>query len=220
MGEKKAVFTAAALALALLAGCAGGGARTEDRQTRPRTGRDRLAMELYRRSEAELERGEYAPALSDIVHAGELARSSEVKGVVASRRADIVNHLQIYTTIEESAILRYTVAYNRENVFYPVGNLNVRFTFLEGKGILVAPAGTDENGTASGRIEKITSFNRRIVIEAVPVFSVEDEIVRVAELKRDFVLSRKQTLQKPESGGLVDFIESILDDIFNWEVTP
>jgi len=193
MGERKAVFTAAAFALALLAGCAGGGVRTEERPVRPRTGRDRLAMEFYQRSEAELERGEYAPALSDIVHAGELARSSEVKGVVAS--------------------LRYTVAYNRENVFYPVGNLNVRFTFLEGKGILVSSAGTDDNGTASGRIEKITSLNRRIVVEAVPVFSVDGEIVRVVELKRDFVLSRKQTLQNPESGG-------ILDEIFNWEVTP
>jgi hypothetical protein len=213
MGEKKAVLTAAALALALLAGCAGDGVRTEARQP---TGRDKLAMELYQRSEAELERGDYAPALADIVHAGVLARSSEMKGVVASRRADIVNHLQIYTTIEEPATLRYTVAYNRENVFYPVGNLNVRFTFLEGKGILVTPAGTDENGTASGRIEKITSFNRRIVVEAVPVFSVEGEIFPVAELKRDFVLSRKQTLEKPESGGLVDFIESILDDIFEW----
>ena len=213
MGERKAVFTAAAFALALLAGCAGGGVRTEERPVRPRTGRDRLAMEFYQRSEAELERGEYAPALSDIVHAGELARSSEVKGVVASLRADIVNHLQIYTTIEEPANLRYTVAFNRENVFYPVGNLNVRFTFLEGKGILVSSAGTDDNGTASGRIEKITSLNRRIVVEAVPVFSVDGEIVRVVELKRDFVLSRKQTLQNPESGG-------ILDEIFNWEVTP
>ena len=112
--------------------------------------------------------------------------------------------------------------YSKNDVFYPVENMHVKFNFIEGDGIIAESANTNSVGTAKGKIEKITSMKRMVIVEAVPVIYVSNEVIRLEELMRQFSFSRNQggeweiDLEGFEDiiKGSLDFLDEILQEIF------
>jgi hypothetical protein len=211
-------LAAASLLILVLAGaCAGEHKAWESRPSHY----DAAAADLYERSVQELANGEHVPALVDIYRAEKLAREKDLRAMVARQKAFILNRLQVFTTVEGPATLKYTLVYSEEEVYRPMAGLEVRFVFIEGQGIISASGATDLNGTSSGVIEKITSLGRKVVVEAAPAVRFDEGPVAIDELKREFVLSRRHAAgdQDPEKkGAVLDIIHDILQEIFYWTV--
>ena len=216
MKTKKYLFLF--LLLFVLAGCAGGSRAKRDAEFYD----NQRAQQLYTRAQKEVEKKEYTPAIVDVYSAERLCTDEKLMGKIINLRVDIINHLQIYTTMEEVAVLKYTLLYSIDDVFYPVENMHVKFNFIEGDGIIAESANTNSVGTAKGKIEKITSMKRMVIVEAVPVIYVSNEVIRLEELMRQFSFSRNQggeweiDLEGFEDiiKGSLDFLDEILQDIF------
>ena len=206
------------LLLLALAGCAGGGQAKRDSVFYD----NQRAKQLYTRAQKEVKIKEYTPAIVDVYNAERLCTDEKLMGKIINLRVDIINHLQIFTTIEKGAVLKYTLLYSKDDVFYPVENMHVKFSFIEGDGIITESANTNSVGTAEGKIEKITSMKRKVIVEAVPVIYVSNEVIRLEELMRLFTFSRNQRgeweidLEGFEDfiKGSIDFLDKILQDIF------
>jgi hypothetical protein len=199
------------------------GACTTEQKARPsrQSHYDAAAADLYERSVQELAKGEHVSALVDIHRAEKLAREKELRATIARQKAFILNRLQVFTAVEPPATLTYTLVYSEDDVYRPMAGLEVRFVFLEGEGIIAASGATDPNGTSRGVIEKITSIGRKVVVEAAPAVRFDEGPVAIDELKREFVLSRRQVSgdQDPDKkGAVLDIIHDILQDIFYWTV--
>ena len=216
MKTKKYLFLF--LLLLILAGCAGGSRAKRDAEFYD----NQRAQQLYTRAQKEVEKKEYTPAIVDVYSAERLCTDEKLMGKIINLRVDIINHLQIYTTMEDGAVLKYTLLYSIDDVFYPVENMHVKFNFIEGDGIIAESANTNSVGTAKGKIEKITSMKRMVIVEAVPVIYVSNEVIRLEELMRQFSFSRNQRgeweidLEGFEDiiKGSLDFLDEILQDIF------
>jgi hypothetical protein len=207
--KRKTYFIISGLILLVLAaaGCAGGRGRREaefyDNQR---------AKQLYARALQEVEVGEYTPAIVDVYHAERLCTDESLSGKIINLKVDIINHMQIYTSIGEGAVLKYTLLYQNDDVFYPVENMHVKFSFVEGDGVIAESANTNSVGTAEGKIEKISSIKRYVIVEAVPVIYVSNEIIRIEELMRQITFSRnKEGNWEVDLGNLEEFLKDSLD---------
>ena len=206
------------LLLIALAGCAGGVRAKRNAEFYD----NQRARQLYTRAQKEVEARDYTPAIVDVYNAEKLCTDDKLMGMIINLRVDIINHLQIYTTIEEGAALKYTLLYSKDDVFYPVENMHVKFSFIEGDGIIAESANTNSVGTAEGKIEKITSMKRKVIVEAVPIIYVSNEAIRLEELMRLFTFSRNQMgeweINLEGFGdfikGSIEFLDEILQDIF------
>jgi hypothetical protein len=200
-----------------VAGCAGGKARREaefyDNQR---------AKQLYTRAQEEVKARDYTPAIVDVYQAERLCTDENMMGKIINLRVDIINHLQIYTSIAEGAVLKYTLLYEKNDVFFPVENMHIKFSFIEGDGVIAESANTNSVGTAEAKIEKISPFKRYVIVEAVPVIYVSNEIIRIEELMRQITFSRKPdgewevdlgNIEEIIKGSL-EIIDEILEDIF------
>jgi hypothetical protein len=199
-------------------GCASGG---DARENRPEY-RNRRAESLFQRSKKALKKNEFTPAITDLVHAELLVVDEELKLAIISQKEDTYNHILIQTGIEDGASLKYTLLYKRDDVFYPVENMPVGFTFLRGNGIMPESVRTSTTGTALAKIEKITTLKRKLVIESVPMVTVENEKIRIEELKYQFIVANTGEGDEIilESVGeavdsIVEFFESLFNDIFH-----
>jgi hypothetical protein len=199
-------------------GCASVG---DARENRPEY-RNRRAESLFQRSKKELKKNEFTPAITDLVHAELLVVDEELKLAIISQKEDTYNHILIQTGIEDGASLKYTLLYKRDDVFYPVENMPVGFTFLRGNGIMPESVRTSTTGTALAKIEKITTLKRKLVIESVPMVTVENEKIRIEELKHEFIVANTGEGDEIilESVGeavdsIVEFFESLFNDIFH-----
>jgi hypothetical protein len=199
-------------------GCASGGVARENRPEY----RNRRAESLFQRSKKELKKNEFTPAITDLVHAELLVVDEELKLAIISQKEDTYNHILIQTGIEDGASLKYTLLYKRDDVFYPVENMPVGFTFLRGNGIMPESVRTSTTGTALAKIEKITTLKRKLVIESVPMVTVENEKIRIEELKYQFIVANTGEGDEIilESVGeavdsIVEFFESLFNDIFH-----
>jgi hypothetical protein len=206
------------LLLLVLAGCAGGRRAKRDAEFYD----DQTAKQIYTRAQKEVKKREYTPAIVDVYNAETLCTDENLMGKIINLRVDIINHLQIYTTNEEGAVLKYTLLYSEDDVFYPVENMHVKFRFIEGDGIIIESANTNSVGTAECKIEKITTMKRKVTVEAVPVIYVSNEVIRLEELMRLFTFSRNRSgeweidLEGFEDiiEGTIELLDEILQDIF------
>jgi hypothetical protein len=208
---------AAAALLALAAACAGDRNARSGRQSRD----DVEAAAFYERSVAELAKGEYVAALADVHRAQSLCREKDLQARVARHKALILNHVQVFAAVEEPATLKYTVLYAEGEVYHPMPGLEVRFGFLEGEGILSSSGVTDSYGTSRVVVEKITSFGRKIVVEAAPAVRLREGPSEIGELKREFVFSKKRAVwggEESGEGGVAEVIRIILEEMFKWKV--
>lgn len=90
--------------------------------------------------------------------------------------------------------------------------MHIKFTFLEGEGIITESVNTNTYGTAISKIEKITSMKRKVIVEAVPIIHIQNDMYRIYELKRNFVFSRKSTT--PDDSE-IDILKDIIIDSVN-----
>jgi hypothetical protein len=199
-------------------GCATGGSARENRPEY----RNKRAESLFQRSKKELKKNEFTPALTDLVHAELLVLDEELRLAIITLKEDTYNHIQVQTGIEDGASLKYTLLYKRDDVFYPVQNMPVGFTFLRGNGIIPESVRTGTTGTALAKIEKITTLKRKLVIESVPMVSVENEKIRIEELKHEFIVANTGEGDEIilESIGdavdsIVDFFDTLFNDVFH-----
>ena len=173
---------------------------------------NRNARHLYQRARDEVEKKDFAPAINDILHAEHLCNNEDLKIKINNFKADLFNHIQIFNSIEKPATLKYTLLYNKDNAFYPIENMHIKFTFLEGEGIITESVNTNTYGTAISKIEKITSMKRKVIVEAVPIIHIQNDMYRIYELKRNFVFSRKSTT--PDDSE-IDILKDIIIDSVN-----
>jgi len=203
---KKVLVTSAKIVLIFaffaLIGCS----TKEKSQKRSSREEERMAQQLYARSLSTLEKGEYSPAISNLLHAEMLTRDEELKIRIADLKADIFTHVQVLTGIEERATLKYTLMYRKDEVYYPIENMHVVFSFVEGSGVINESSNTDANGTARGTVQKLTSPSSRFVVEAVPVVHIDKEVMRIDALKRDFTFSRRQTVEASRRERIIEII--------------
>ncbi len=184
------------------------------------------AQNMYQRAQTEVKHNEFAPAINDILYAEQICNNDDLMRRITNFKRDLFNHIQVNTTIEKHGILKYTMLYKKEKVFYPIDNMNINFKFVEGEGILTESVTTNTNGTATGKIEKITSIKRKIVVEAAPVFHFEEKEQQIGELKRTFVFSRRSASTEEDTikgvivdsvSASLDFIDGLINDIFGSE---
>jgi hypothetical protein len=119
--------SASTLLLALTAGCAG----EETVRLRRPSCDESTALEFYERSVQELTRGEYVPALTDVHRAERLCRAKDLRAKISLHKADILNHVRVFTTVEERSTLRYTLLYSDGDVYRSMGGLEVKFAFFD-----------------------------------------------------------------------------------------
>jgi hypothetical protein len=195
--------------------------RGDVRRNRPEY-RNKRAESLFQRSKKELKKNEFTPAITDFLHAELLVEDEELRLAIIALKEDTYNHIQIQTGIEDGASLKYTLLYKRDDVFYPVANMPVGFTFLRGNGIMPESVRTGTTGTARAKIEKITTLKRKLVIESVPTVTLENRQIRIEELKHEFIVANAGEGDEIllESVGdavdsIVEFFDSLFDDIFH-----
>jgi hypothetical protein len=187
--------------------------------------KNRHAQQLLERSIEQLESNEFTPAITDVVKAGLLCEDDELAARIQLHREDIFNHVQVLTSVEGDNTLKYTLLYKREDVFYPIDNMNVRFTFLQGSGVMDETARTNATGTAESKIEKVTSLRNKFIIESVPFVAVEGEQERLEELHYNYIVANRGGSDNPKLehnkevvieavGVSVEILGRILDEIF------
>jgi outer membrane murein-binding lipoprotein Lpp len=197
----------------LLAGCA-----SRAKAGKKPASRNRRAENLLQRAQEELKANEFTSAVTHLLQAERLADDEELRLSIVSLKLDTYNNILIQTGIEDGTTLKYSLLYKREDVFYPIVNMPIGFTFLRGNGIMPDTARTGPTGTALARIEKITSLQRKLIIESVPMVTIENEKLRIEELKYNFVLANRgsETEILLESvRGAAERLSDVLNDIFN-----
>ncbi len=184
---------------------------------------NRSAQQLFTRAQQELESFDITPALRDILLAERLCEQEELKREIKNFRRNLFNHLYITTAVENPVVLKYVVLYTWDDVYYPVENLPIRFSFLRGDGIMENSVTTNTLGTAETRIERISSMRRKIIVEAVPSVAIENEPYELKEFEKTFVFSRKKISPgEPELGDVIvesvhasiGFIDRLIKNIF------
>jgi hypothetical protein len=149
----------------------------------------RMAERLLKRSKTQLAENDFTPAISDVIRAEMLCEDDELLADIHMHREDILNHVQLQAVVENGDTLKYTLLYKREEIFYPIGNMHVRFSFVKGSGIMEESARTNASGTATSRIQKLNALRTKFLIESVAVVFVKDETVRIEELRYDYVVA-------------------------------
>jgi hypothetical protein len=150
---------------------------------------NQMAMRLLQRSKAQIEENDFTPAITDVVRAEMICEDEELLAEIRLHREDIVNHVVLQASVENSDSLRYNLLYNRDEVFYPISNMNVRFNIVKGSGTIEESTRTNASGTAVSRIDYLSPMRSKFFIESVAVVPLEDETVRIEELRYDFVVA-------------------------------
>jgi hypothetical protein len=187
--------------------------------------KNRRAQQLLERSREQLEANEFSPAIIDVVKAGLLSEDAELGASIQLHREDIFNHVQVLTSVENGNTLKYTLLYKRDEVFYPIDNMSVRFTFMQGSGVMDETVRTNATGTAESTIEKVTSLRNKFIIESVPFVTIEGKQERLEELLYNFVVANRGGADNPQLehnrevvieavGVSVEILGRILDEIF------
>ena len=153
--------------------------------------RNRMAERLLERSRTQLANNDFTPAITDVIHAEMLCEDDGLLADIHLHLKDIINHVQLQAAVEDGNTLKYTLLYKRDDIFYPVGNMNVQFTFVKGSGIMDESVRTNASGTAISRIEKLNAMRTKFLIESVPVVHAEKETVRIEELRYDYVVANR-----------------------------
>ncbi len=143
--------------------------------------RNKRAESLFHRSEKELKKNEFTPAVTDLLHAELLVVDEELRLAIINLKEDIYNHILVQTDIEDGASLKYT--------------------------------GLDQD-----MVENIL----KLVIESVPMVTVENEKIRIEELRHEFIVANigegdEIILESVENtvDSIVEFFETFFDDIFH-----
>ena len=150
---------------------------------------NQMALRLLQRSKTELAENDFAPAITDVIRAEIMCEDEELLADIRLHKEDILNHVQLQASVEEGDTLRYNLLFKRDEVFYPISNMNVRFSFVKGSGTMEESTRTNASGTAISRIERLSSMRTKYFIESVAVVPVEDETVRIEELRYDYVVT-------------------------------
>jgi hypothetical protein len=173
--------------LLLTAGCQSNGAA---RRNSP-SYNNHMARRLLERSKEQIAENDFTPAITDVVRAELMCEDEELLADIRLHREDIVNHIQLQASVDNGDTLRYNLLYKRDEVFYPIGNMNVRFSFVKGSGTIEESTRTNASGTAISRIESLSSMRSKFFIESIAVVPVEDKTVRIEELRYDFVVANR-----------------------------
>jgi hypothetical protein len=215
--QRRRITALAVTAALLIAGCS---STTEALKNSP-SYRNRRARELLERSKNELEYNEFSPALTDVVHAETLCEDSALLSDIYLHREYIINRLHLRTTVEGRSTLRYTLFYKSGEVYQPVDNLNIRFSFVKGSGIMNETVRTDADGTARCEIEKLYSLRSKFIIESVPEVMVESVPVQIGELRYNYVVANRGNGDSPRLEHITDIVSEaiensveIIDEIF------
>jgi hypothetical protein len=152
---------------------------------------NQMALRLLQRSKTQIVENDFAPAITDVVRAEEMCEDKGLLADIRLHREDILNHVLLQASVEEGDTLRYNLLYTRDEVFYPISNMNVRFSFVKGSGTMEEYTRTNASGTAISHIESLSSMRTKYFIESVAVVPVEDETVRIEELRYGFVVANR-----------------------------
>jgi len=106
--------------------------------------------------------------------------------------------------------LQYILYYNTSRGKHPVSDIPVRFTFRVGRGILTENAITNDLGIAKCFIEKITDFDRVIIIEATIFLDIHQEETVFDHLTQDYVFRNISILDVPHS--IVIYVDKVPDN--------
>ena len=150
---------------------------------------NKFALRLLKRSKMQIAENDFAPAITDVIRAEMMCEDEELLADIRLHREDILNHVQLQASVEDGDTLRYNLLFKRDEVFYPIGNMNVRFSFVKGSGTIEESTRTNASGTAISRIERLSSMRTKFFIESVAVVPVEGETVRIEELRYDYVVA-------------------------------
>ena len=187
--------------------------------------RNRRAEALLDRSKSQLLHNEFTPAITDAVHAEMLCEDGNLLAEIHMHREYMLNRVHLLTSVENGSTLLYTLLYKRDEVFYPIDNMQVQFTFMKGSGIMNESARTDVSGVARSEIEKLSGLRTRFIIESVPVVMVEGEQKRIEELRYNFILANTGDGDTPNLQQIrdifletinlsVEFLDELLEDMF------
>ncbi len=184
--------------------------------------RNRMAERLLERSRTQLASNDFTPAITDVIHAEMLCEDDRLLADIHLHLKDIINHVQLQAAVEDGNTLKYTLLYKRDDIFYPVGNMNVKFTFVKGSGIMDESVRTNASGTAISRIEKLNTVRTKFLIESVPVVHAENETVRIEELRYDYVVANRGDSDNVDLELITDIVAEavhisleFLDILFN-----
>ena len=148
-----------------------------------------MAMRLLQRSREQISDNDFAPAITDVVRAEMMCEDEELLADIRLHREDIINHILLQASVENGDTLRYNLLYKRDQIHYPISNMNVRFRFVKGSGTIKESTRTNASGTAISPIEKLSPMRSKFFIESVAVVPVEDKTVRIDELRYDFLVA-------------------------------
>ena len=172
--------------------------------------RNRMAERLLERSKTQLANNDFTPAIIDVIHAEMLCEDDGLLADIHLHRKDMINHVQLQATVEDGNTLKYTLLYKRDDIFYPVGNMDVRFSFVKGSGIMDESARTNASGTATSRIEKLNAMRTKFLIESVSVVHAENETVRIEELRYDYVVANRGDSDNIDLELITDIVSEVL----------
>jgi hypothetical protein len=183
--------------------------------------RNRRAQSLLERSKSELEQSEFSAALADIVHAETLCEDEALLADIYMHREYMINHMHLRADVEERSTLLYTLLYKRGEVYQPVDNLNIRFSFVKGSGIMNESARTDANGAARCEVEKVYGMRSKFIVESVPEVIIDSVPVQIQELRYNFVVANRGDGESPRLDHITDIVAEaiensveLIDDIF------
>jgi len=106
--------------------------------------------------------------------------------------------------------LQYILYYNTSRGKHPVSDIPVRFTFRVGRGILTENAITNDLGIAKCFIEKITDFDRAIIIEATIFLDIHQEETVFDYLTQEYVFRNISIFDVPHS--IVLYVDKVPDN--------
>ena len=149
---------------------------------------NQLALRLLERSKTQIGENDFAPAITDVVRAESMCKDEELLADIRLHREDILNHVLLQATVEHGDTLRYNLLYKRNEVFYPISNMNVKFSFVKGSGTIEESTRTNASGTAISRIENLSPMRTKFFIESVAVVPIENKTVRIEELRYDYLV--------------------------------